>query len=175
MTEQEIKAQDPEETTSEIVDLAELDEAEIVELQDSVVNTIAASQVDMQDSATKSITAETMTMTQSAAGFVTADVLTIGEECAVGMARVNQAEIVGGKIGTIISGSIEARDIETGAIVSRHVSGEKIHTSLLLAGNVEGSIETAVDTSQVLLFGLVMGIVTGLIMAVGRLLFGRQE
>ncbi|MEA2009023.1 MAG: hypothetical protein U9O54_07865 [Chloroflexota bacterium] len=175
MTEQEAKSQDLEEITSEVVDLSQLDEAEIVDLKDSVASTITAAQVEMKDSATKSITAETVTMTQSAAGFVNADVLTVGEECAVGMARVRQAEIVNGKVGTMISGSIEAKDIETGMIVSRHIAGDKIHTSVLLAGNVEGSVETAVDTSQVLLFGLVMGIVTGLVMVAGRLLFGQRE
>ena len=55
-------------------------------------------------------------------------------------------------------------------VVARQVQGNPIHTTVLLAGKVEGAVETTIDTPRAALAGLIAGITVGLVLFVFRLL-----
>jgi len=59
---------------------------------------------------------------------------------------------------------------QAGLLVSREVNGEVIRAGVLLAGRVEGSVETILDTPRALLAGLASGVAVGLVLWVGSLL-----
>jgi len=60
-------------------------------------------------------------------------------------------------------------------VVAREVHGEALRTVVLLAGRVDGPVETMVDTPRALLAGLAAGIGTGLVLVLFRLLLGRRK
>jgi hypothetical protein len=45
----------------------------------------------------------------------------------------------------------------------------------LLGNHVEGDIQTVVDTRGALIAGMVGGLLTGIILLIGRLVFGRRS
>jgi hypothetical protein len=60
-----------------------------------------------------------------------------------------------------------------GILAAQEVHAPSLRTSVLIARQVEGNVETLADTRQVLLGGLVAGAVLGLFLLLGRLLFRR--
>ena len=61
-----------------------------------------------------------------------------------------------------------------GVIVAQQVTGESIQTKVLLAGNVEGDVETMMDTNQALFAGVAAGAVIGMFLFLGQL-FSRRK
>jgi hypothetical protein len=59
-------------------------------------------------------------------------------------------------------------------MVARQVQGAA-HSTILIAGRVEGPVETALDTPRSILAGLAAGIAVGLVLLVGRLLTQRRR
>jgi len=45
---------------------------------------------------------------------------------------------------------------------------------ILLSNHVEGEVQTVVDTRSALIAGMVGGLLTGTILLIGRLVFGRR-
>jgi hypothetical protein len=57
----------------------------------------------------------------------------------------------------------------TGLLVAQQVRGGSIKTAVLLAGQVDGPVETSLDTPRALLAGLAAGIGAGLVLLIGSL------
>jgi len=66
-------------------------------------------------------------------------------------------------------------DSSAALLVARQVTGGPIRTGILLAGKVEGPVETRVDTPRALLAGGVAGLVTGLVLLVAQLFRKRMR
>ena len=52
--------------------------------------------------------------------------------------------------------------------------GERIESVILLARKVEGNVTTVIDTRGALIAGLVGGLFAGIMLLLGRMLFGRK-
>jgi hypothetical protein len=70
---------------------------------------------------------------------------------------------------------VQAGDLDALAAVGREIHGTNIRTGLLISREVHGNVEALIDSRTALLAGLVGGMAAGLIMLVGRLLFGRRK
>jgi len=56
-------------------------------------------------------------------------------------------------------------------VASQKVRAERIETMILLAGEVEGDVNTLIDTQGAILAGVLGGVVSGLILLIGKMLF----
>ncbi|HNO31347.1 MAG TPA: hypothetical protein PKI78_06140, partial [Anaerolineales bacterium] len=61
-----------------------------------------------------------------------------------------------------------------GLVAGREVRGERIESVILLSRNVQGNITTVMDTRMALIAGLVGGLFAGIMLLLGRMLFGRK-
>ena len=61
-----------------------------------------------------------------------------------------------------------------GIVASREVRSEKIESIILLSRHVEGNVTTVIDTRGALIAGLVGGLFAGIMLLLGRMLFGKK-
>jgi len=54
------------------------------------------------------------------------------------------------------------------------VTGESIRSTILLSGNINGNVETVLDTPRAMLAGLTAGVAVGLVLFAGKLLTRRK-
>ena len=146
--------------------------AELVRMHDADADTIIAQEVDLQQSAVANIKADRFNAHQSGIGMVNAKDASI-EGGVVGFVQAEKMS-AGGYTGVVLAGSA---DIQHGMAV--FVAGREIHvnearTGILLARNVNGNVTTLLDTRGALLVGLVSGLFAGLMLMLGRVLFGRK-
>jgi hypothetical protein len=64
---------------------------------------------------------------------------------------------------------------QTGILVGGKVSGEQIRTVFLVARQVEGQVETSLDTRQVALASVLTGVACGAVLLLGQFLFRRKN
>ena len=62
-----------------------------------------------------------------------------------------------------------------GITVAQQVSAGNIRAGLVIGREINGDIQTLIDARTALLSGIVGGIVAGLILLAGKLLFGRTK
>jgi hypothetical protein len=72
--------------------------------------------------------------------------------------------------GVVISETATLQESRAKVVIARQVQSAGTRTAILLAGKVEGSVETALDTPRALLAGLTAGVAVGLVLFVGKLL-----
>jgi hypothetical protein len=66
------------------------------------------------------------------------------------------------------------RDAQAGLVIARRVEGSPVQTKILLAGQVDGPVETVIETQQAAIFGLFTGAVMGLVLFALSRLGGRK-
>ena len=80
-----------------------------------------------------------------------------------------------GGAGGIYSDTVEMGEgSAAGLVIAQQVNGENIQTKLLLAGKVDGSVETLLDTNQALFFGIAAGAVISLFLLIGQFFTRRR-
>ena len=126
--------------------------------KDAAAAEIIASQVEIQDSAVMRLQGETVTATN--AGIM--------------LASIQHLDASTSGIGSLFADTVHLHESQAGLIVGRQVTGESIRTKILLAGKVEGSVETLIDTPRTLLFGISAGVATGLVLTLFRLILRRK-
>ncbi|MEJ2709589.1 MAG: hypothetical protein P8074_18405 [Anaerolineales bacterium] len=67
------------------------------------------------------------------------------------------------------------RESSAGLVVSQQVRAEQVRSTILLAGQVNGTVETVLDTPRALLAGLASGVAVGLVLLAGNLLSRKEE
>jgi uncharacterized protein YjbI with pentapeptide repeats len=132
--------------------------AQEVDLRQSFVSGINANRVDARGANIIAVEAETANFVEGRTGYVRAGMATISGQ--TGMIVADHAALDGAK--TVI-------------LASNRVSGQKIHANILLAGNVEGNVETLADTRTVLLSAVAAGAVFGMFFLAGQFLFRRKK
>jgi hypothetical protein len=93
----------------------------------------------------------------------------------IGFSQAGQVVINQGGAGVVYAGTVELSDATSGLVVAQEVHAGSLKTSVLLAGRVEGEVETLVDTPRALLFGLATGVALGLVIFLTNLLLGRRK
>jgi hypothetical protein len=91
----------------------------------------------------------------------------------VGAVRAENV-VLNGAAGAIIAEHIELGNAYAGWIAGREVKGEKIETMVLFSPKVEGQVITLMDTRGVIIAGLISGLFAGMMLLLGRGLFGRK-
>jgi len=168
-------------------ELPEFDSSQVTNISQAEVQTVRAELVRMHQADAENIIAQEVELQQSAAGNIKANHLSV-HQSAVGMANATEVSVVSGAVGFVQAEKVSAGGY-TGVIVAgsaeiQHgmavfVAGREVHvtesrTGILLARNVSGNVTTLLDTRGALIVGLVSGLFAGLMLMLGRVLFGRK-
>jgi len=152
---------------------AEVIEAKLVRMHQSAAQEITADEVDIQQGAALDVTAADVKAREAALGLVTARDVELTNS-AVGIIRAETANIAG-SAGVVLAESANLGNTYAGVVAGSQVRSERIESLVLLARNVEGDVQTVVDTRSALIAGLVGGLFAGIFLLVGHMLFGRKS
>ena len=79
-----------------------------------------------------------------------------------------------GYTGAVVARSAEIRQGITGLVAGNNVRVEDARTVLLIGRNVTGNVVTLIDSRSALIAGLTGGLFAGLMLLLGKMLFGRK-
>ena len=148
-------------------------QAEQVRMVNSSAVNLVAEEVDVRESFVMRMDGTNINLQESATGVLQGESVTC-QESTTGIVQASHAAIDGGAAVFISTGSAEFLNSRAGVVLSRQVSGERLNSIVLLAGKVEGTVETVVDTPRALLAGLAFGATIGTFMLLGSLLSRRK-
>lgn len=149
-------------------------DAELVRVHQSLVGRVDGGEVDLQQSAALQISAQNISAQTTSIAYAQAKGFAMRESDAV-IVRANQADL-DGRAGLILAQSVTlGAGSRCGLLVANQVKTEQVRTTILLARQVEGPVETAMDTRQVLLASLVAGVAAGTVLLLGQFLFRRKS
>jgi hypothetical protein len=170
------KQEDP--SLPEVVNLsgarAENVAAELVRVRRSLVRDIDATEAEIHQSGALMVNGEYVSAHSAVIGVVQSGAVTVNGG-AVGFVQTQDAGLTG-PVGVVVGDEVVLTDSATvGVLGASSVKAEHVRTVVLLARNVEGSVETALDTRQVVLASVVAGIAAGAVVQLGQMLFGRSK
>ncbi len=146
--------------------------AELVRMHQADAENIVAQQVELQQSAAANVKANHINMHQSAIAMANAQEVSVASG-AVGFVQAEKMS-ASGYTGVVLAGSAEVQHGMAVLVAGRDVHVTESRTSILLARNVSGNVTTLLDTRGALIMGLVSGLFAGLMLLLGRSLFGRK-
>jgi hypothetical protein len=94
-------------------------------------------------------------------------------ESGVGFVQAGKAS-VSGYTGAVVAGTADVHHAVTGLVAGRDVHVNESRTGVLLARTVYGDVTPILDTRGVLIAGLTAGLFAGLMLLLGRFVFGRR-
>ena len=147
-------------------------QAELVRMHQSSAQTIQADDVELSQSAGLQVNSTNVKTHQSALGLVQAGDITMQSSAAIA-ARAETMSI-NGQAGVVVAGSVEFGNAYVGVAAGREIRGESIESVILLARNVNGNVSTVIDARGALIAGLVGGLFAGIMLLLGRMLFGKK-
>ena len=164
------------ENNSQVTNLANVDadavNAELVRMHQSSAGVVNSEEIELTFSAAAQVHAKDVEMHDSAAAVVQAEEMTV-QNGAVGAAQAGTLSL-NGVAGSVVAGSVEFGNAYAGFTAAREVRGERIESVVLLTRKVEGNVSTVIDTRGALIAGLVGGLFTGIMLLLGRMLFGKK-
>lgn len=166
----------PEVDSSQVTNISHADvqtvHAELVRMHEADAENIIAQEVELRQSAAGNVRADHFSAHQSAIGMLDAKVVSV-EEGAVAFVQAEKMS-AGGYTGVVLAGSANVQHGMAVFVAGREVQVDGARTGILLARNVQGNVTTVLDTRGALLAGLVGGLFAGLMLMLGRVLFGRK-
>jgi len=147
-------------------------EAELVRMHQADAERIEAEEVEMQQSAAGTIKAARVSARQSALAQVTAEEVLV-EQGLTGYIQAEKAS-VSGYTGAVVARSADVHNSMVGYVAGSDVHMENSRTVLLVARTVNGNVTTLLDQRSALIAGLVGGLFAGIMLLLGRVLFGRK-
>lgn len=166
----------PEIDSSQVTNISHADvqtvHAELVRMHEADAENIIAQEVELRQSAAGNVKADRFSAHQSAIGMLSAKEASV-EESAVGFVQAEKMS-AGGYTGIVLAGSADLQHGMAVFVAGREVHVNEARTGILLARNVQGNVTTVLDTRGALLAGLVGGLFAGLMLMLGRALFGRK-
>ncbi len=147
--------------------------ADLVRMYQSGANNIFADEVGMKESGVVGMKAHTVSAHQSGVIALKADEVNIAQGGAV-VVQANDVHIQG-NAGLVAATEVSMQDGYSLAVASQNLRAERVETLVLLAGKVEGDVTTLIDTRGAILAGLLGGIVSGLFLLMGKLIFRRRK
>jgi hypothetical protein len=147
-------------------------QAQIVRMNQASAETITATDLQMEQSAATNLKASSVSTHQSALVAVQAEEV-LSQNSAIGFVEAEKASVRG------YTGAVSAQNAEVyyslaGLVVGNDVHTEGGRTILLVGKNVSGNVTTMMDSRSALIVGLVGGLFSGLMLLLGRMLFGRD-
>lgn len=140
----------------------------------SSAKTIEGKSVTIEQGGVGQIRADQVTLHEGGIGMVDADIVAVTNG-GVGLVRANEASIIGGGVLGAVSQSVTVKDAQAGLVIAQEIRNGPVKSVVLLAQNVEGPVETVLDTPQAILAGLVSGVAIGLVLTIFNLLIGRRK
>lgn len=101
-----------------------------------------------------------------AIGFIQAPDVTV-DDGKILLAKTNNLS-VSGQMGTVVGDTIFLENNRTGLMIGRQIQGQEIHSVVMLAGQVEGTVHTILDTRTAAIFGIFAGAILGIIIGLFR-------
>ena len=176
----EITMIEPEELhefeSSQVTNISQADvqtvHAEVVRMHQADAETINADEVELQQSAAGNVKANRVSADRSAMAMVSGGEV-LAQNSALGFVQAEKMS-VSGYTGAVVAGSADIHHSMAGFVAGREVHVEESRTVVLLARNLHGDVTTMLDTRDALIAGLVGGLFAGLMLLLGRTLFGRE-
>lgn len=166
----------------------EVEVPQVVNLSNVTAETVRAELVRVNQSVIRKLEAEEADGSNAVIGAVSAGHFS-GRRAVIGAVQSPQAEVheayvggvrggtvsLSGKAGVLVASSIHAPKVNAFLAAGAHVQAETIRAGVLLGRNVSGNVQTLLDARGALLAGVTGGMVAGLILLAGRLLFGKRS
>jgi len=166
----------PEVDRSQVTNVSHADvqsvRAELVRMHQSDAENITADEVELQNSAAGNVKANLVSAHQSAMAMVDAEEV-LSQNSITGFLQAEKASL-SGYTGAVAAGSAEVHHGFAAFVAGRDVHVEETRTVVLLARTLNGNVTTLMDTRGALIAGLVGGLFAGLMLLLGRALFGRK-
>jgi hypothetical protein len=147
-------------------------QAELVRASASRIKQLSAQEVDLRDSVAVVITAETVNARKTGVAHLEAGNFTLLDGTVL-VSKSNTASLKG-RAGVVIADTAEIENGSAAILASRTVKADTIRTGILISRNVEGNVETLMDTRSTILAGIVAGAVMGSLLMLGQFLFRRK-
>ena len=166
----------PKVDQSQVTNISQADvqsvQAELVRMHQASAENINADEVELQQSAPGNVKANNVSAHQSAMARVEAGEI-LSQSSATGFVQAEKASL-SGYTGAVLAGSAEVHHGMAGFVAGREVHVQDARTVLLLGQNINGNVTTLMDSRSALIAGLVGGLFSGLMLLLGRVLFGRE-
>jgi hypothetical protein len=146
--------------------------AEMVRMSQSSAESIEAEEVSLQQSAAAEVRANSVSAYQSALASVEAEEV-LSQRSAIGSVQSEKAS-VSGYTGAVLARNAEVHYGLTGVVAGSDVHAEGARVVLLVGRNISGNVTTMLDGRTALIAGLTSGLFAGLMLLLGRMLFGRK-
>jgi len=146
--------------------------AEMMRMHQASAETINANEVGLEQSAAVHVQAGSVNTHQSALVAVESEEL-LSQNSAIGFVEAQKAS-VRGYIGLVAAQNAEVQYSLAGVVIGNDVHVESARTALLIGRNITGNVTTLMDSRSALIAGLVGGLFSGLMLLLGRMLFGRK-
>jgi len=166
----------PKVDQSQVTNISQADvqsvQAELVRMHQASAENINADEVELQQSAAGNVKANHVSAHQSAMARVEAGEV-LSQSSATGFVQAEKASL-SGYTGAVLAGSAEVHHGMASFVAGRDVHVQDARTILLLGQNINGDVTTLMDSRSALIAGLVGGLFAGLMLLLGRVLFGRE-
>jgi hypothetical protein len=161
---------------SQVTNISQTDvknvQAEMVRMHQASADTINANEVELEQSAAANVKATSVTTHQSALAAVEAEEV-LSQNSFIGFVEAEKAS-VRGYTGAVSAQNAEVHYALAGVVVGNDVHVEGARTILLIGQNVTGNVTTIIEPRSALIAGLTGGLFAGLMLLLGRTLFGRK-
>jgi hypothetical protein len=147
-------------------------QAELVRASASQIKQLSAQEVDLRDSVAVVVNAETVSARKTSVAHLEAGNFTLLDGTVL-VSKSNSATLKG-RAGLVITDSAEIENGSAAILASRTVKADTLRTGILISRNVEGNVETLMDTRSTVLAGIVAGAVIGSLLMLGQYLFRRK-
>jgi hypothetical protein len=166
----------PEADKSHVTNLSQSEvetvNAELVRMHQAAAGTINAGEVALQQSAAANVKANSVNAHQSALAMVDAEEV-LSQQSSIGFVQAEKASVMGNS-GAVLAQNAEVHYGMTGLVAGRVVHAENARTILLVGQNITGNVTPLMDSRTALIAGLTGGLFAGLMLLLGRMLFGRR-
>ena len=142
--------------------------ANTVHMSQSGAQRVYATEVNVRQGGVNQIEADQVTVEQGGVLMVDADQVDLNQG-GIGFVRAQNASFEEGSVGVLVAGSADLKESNSGVVIAQQVKADSIKTTFLLAGAVEGTVETVLDTQQAMLFGAASGLAIGGMLFLGKL------
>ena len=147
-------------------------QAHLVRMHQAAADTVQADEVALNQSAASDVRANSVSAYQAALATVEAEEV-LSQRSAIGYVQAEKASI-NGYTASVVAKSAEVHYGMTGVVVGQEVHAEGARVILLVGRNVSGNVTPLLNSRSALIAGLTSGLFAGLMLLLGRMLFGRK-
>lgn len=149
-------------------------EADLVRMSQSGAGQIQAGEVEIRQGGAGQIRADQVSANQALIGMVEAGTVNLSHS-PLAMAKCWEIHVKESPIVASFSENARLEDVQANLIVARRIEGGPVRSIVLLAGKVDGPVETVLDTPRAMLAGLMAGVGAGMVIFVAKLLTRRKR